>query len=217
MADETEVIRHQMEDTRTRMTEKLEKLEDKVVTRVQDTTEAVAKTVETVQNAVEDTVKAVSGTAQEAVDTVKQTFDLRRQMHNHPWLMFGGAVGVGFVGGLLLGRVGRREEDFSTPPAYTPEPARPYAAAPGEPPRQEGHSWLGGLTEQLAPAFDKLRGLAVGATTGLIGEMIVKAVPEALKDQVNDVVSQFTTSLGGTPVHGLLEGHEKEKEKETHV
>jgi ElaB/YqjD/DUF883 family membrane-anchored ribosome-binding protein len=38
--------------------------------------------------------------AQETVDSVKQTFDLRYQVNQRPWLMFGGSLLVGY----LLGR-----------------------------------------------------------------------------------------------------------------
>src|SRR5262249_39060989 len=60
MEDETEVIRHQMTETRTSLSEKLDKLEDTVLGTVQDTTSSVVETVQSVKEAVEDTVSSVT-------------------------------------------------------------------------------------------------------------------------------------------------------------
>src|SRR5262245_55877302 len=100
MADEQpKVIRHQMEETRASLTEKLETLEHQVVGTVQGATSAVTETVENVKEAVAETVETVKGTVRETVETVKETFDLSRQVDRHPWLMVGGSVALGFLCG----------------------------------------------------------------------------------------------------------------------
>jgi len=199
MENETEVIRHQMEETRTSLTEKLEKLEDKVLSKVEGTTEAVTETVATVQEAVQHTVEAVTDSVEHTVKKVKETFDLRRQVESHPWLMFGGAIAAGFAGGQLLGRGSR------LPFTSYGRGSAGYAGSGGSassyaPPQR---SWLEGLAQTLAPTLDKVKGLAVGAATGLLGEMIMPSVPDALRDQVTEVLDSFATSLGGKPIHGL--------------
>src|SRR5262245_11419063 len=110
MDRESKMIHHEMEQTRSALTGKLETLERKVTGTVQDATEvvqdataAVSNTVETVQGAVEDTVATVKESVQEAVGTVKEAFNLAHQVERHPWLMFGGAVAVGFLSERLLG------------------------------------------------------------------------------------------------------------------
>jgi hypothetical protein len=198
MDNEAEVILQQMGETRTSLTEKLEALEDKVVRTVEGTTESVAETVNTVKEAVQGTVEAVSETVDKTVETVKQTFDLRRQMDRHPWLMFGGSVAVGFLGGCLL-----RPSRYHRPVPARPSVPRSWAVQTGQAPR-EGSSWLGEVGKKLEPALDKLKGLAIGAVAGLVGQSLLSAVPEPLRDQVEEVVESFTTALGGTPIHGWM-------------
>lgn len=117
MDHEAEVIKEQMEGTRASLAQKLETLENQVVGTIQETTstvsetvqqvkEAVTGTVETVKDTVEGTVDSVKGTVQDTVETVKETFDLRRQVQRHPWLMFGGAFATGFVAARLMQRYG---------------------------------------------------------------------------------------------------------------
>jgi len=113
MENEPELIRNQMQDTRTALTEKLEALEQHVVETVQNTTSTVAETVQSVKDAVEDTVSTVKGTVEKTVDTVtgsvhqtvetvKDAIDVPGHVQRHPWLMMLGSMAVGFVGGRLL-------------------------------------------------------------------------------------------------------------------
>jgi len=110
---QTEVIRQNIEETRSSLADKLETLEHQVVDTVQETTSAVAdtvdsvkeavqETVETVKGTVEDTVETVKSTVQQTVGAVKDTFDLRRHVERYPWTMFGGSVGLGYVIGAYL-------------------------------------------------------------------------------------------------------------------
>jgi hypothetical protein len=41
-----------------------------------------------------------------------------------------------------------------------------------------------------------------------VGQSLVSAVPEPLRDQVSEVVESFTTALGGKPIPGWTsDGH----------
>src|SRR5262245_48335249 len=106
MGDQTEVIRQQMEGTRTALAEKLGKLEAEVTGKVQQATSSVAETVENVSETVDSVKETVEGT----VDAVKHTFDLEWHARHHPWLLLGGAVFLGFVGGRMLAGPGRPRE-----------------------------------------------------------------------------------------------------------
>ena len=87
MAYEPEVIKQQMEETRSSLADKLETLEQHVLGTVHDTTSAVSNTAEMVTDAVEGTVESVKETVEnvkesfmetvESVkETVRETFDL---------------------------------------------------------------------------------------------------------------------------------------------
>jgi len=212
MDHETEVIKSQMLETRTALTEKLEALEERVVSTVKETTDAVSDTVEAVKDAVETTVDTVKGTVTDTVDTVKETvketFDLQHQFEAHPWAMLGGATLVGYLGGCLLdnGRSASRASSNGWS-HLEGHGGRPEVRARPEPqpsePAKTGPSLWDKAFEALGPAISKLEGLAIGAATAVVGKMILEAAPEALRGDLEGVMNEITTALGGKPVPDL--------------
>jgi len=193
MENETELIRQQMLETRTALSEKLGALQEQVLATVEGTTQKVTETVQTVQEAVQDTVSTVSESVQGTVDTVKKTFDVSEHMQSHPWLMLGGAVAVGYVGGRLL-----------MPNGHIVMPAvasSGFASATPPPPRPAGPSWLEKLT---APLMQQAQVMAVGALAGIASDLIAQHAPEALRGQLNEMAAEMARSMGATPIHGLL-------------
>src|SRR5947209_887484 len=131
MAEQTEpkvrAIEHELDETRADLADKLAQLSDKItgtVETVEETVEnvtekaaetveavkeTVAGTVESVKESVETVRETVSGTVENvkesvstAFENVRETFNLQRQMQERPWLVLGGAVAVGFIGGKLV-------------------------------------------------------------------------------------------------------------------
>jgi ElaB/YqjD/DUF883 family membrane-anchored ribosome-binding protein len=85
MSEETDNIKHDIESTRESMTAKMEAIESKIMGTVDDVKTSVNTTVE----------------------QVKQTFDIRQQVHERPWTMFGASL----VAGLVLGSLGGSDDD----------------------------------------------------------------------------------------------------------
>lgn len=212
MADKSEVIHEQMEGTRKGLTDKLEKLEAKIsgtVETVSSTAEAVTHTVETVKDSVTDTVQAVTEGVGNTVETVKEGvrsfFDVPGHVDRHPWLMMGGSVLMGFLGGRLLSpRATREERPAGTPtyaPAYTPtafassEERGRQAEEQGK--RAEEEGWLSKLGEQFGDQLGQLKGLALGTTLGIVRDMVSQWVPDSLRRDVTEIVNGFTSRLGG--------------------
>jgi ElaB/YqjD/DUF883 family membrane-anchored ribosome-binding protein len=192
MENETDVIRQQMLETRTALSEKLEALQEQVLTTVEDTTKTVTDTVQTVQDAVTDTVSTVSETVQDTVDTVKETFDVTEQVQKHPWLMVGGAVALGYLGGRLLN--GASTQGF--PQAVTSNGHVPSGSAPPSRP-----AWL----ESLAgPVLEQVRELAVGALAGVAADLIRQHVPPDFRPHLEEMTSNIASALGAKPLHGLV-------------
>jgi ElaB/YqjD/DUF883 family membrane-anchored ribosome-binding protein len=217
MDNESEVIRHQMEETRTALQDKLETLEQQVKDTVQGATEAVTETVSTVKEAVQDTVGTVKDSVHETVESVKETFDLQHQVERHPWPMFCGAAAVGFVGSRLLDRalaVSPAAPVYPSPPAFEPSPRSydsRFAASANEEMRETptsrpvpSRSWWTILTEQYGDELNKVKSLAISTLGGLVGEMILQSVPPALKEEVKEVVDGVTAKLGGHRLEGSL-------------
>jgi len=226
MDDEAEVIRSQMMETRTSMTEKFEAIEDKLTSVVQETagtvTEAVgavSETVDSVKEAVQDTVKSVTGAAEDAVASVKEAFDLRRQVERNPWAMMGGAVAVGFAGGLLLSRLLPSVSSQVAGAAAAGMARQPTSYSSATAGGGNGASnattsgWLGELGHAIEPVVNRVKSLAIGATVGMVGQMVLSSVPEAMRGQFGQVVDELTTSLGGERIKGLEELLPQEQHK----
>jgi ElaB/YqjD/DUF883 family membrane-anchored ribosome-binding protein len=202
MDQEPDMIRQQIDETRSSLTEKLESLEAEV-----------KGTVRGARATVEDTIETVKASVQETVDSVKRTFDVKYQVERHPWPMVAGS----FVTGLLAGRLfGRRpalrpagepyRESESVSAAYVPsmreEPAfqqgngsttgtpRAEAAQPG---------MLDRLIQQFEPEIAEVKGMAVGALLGLVRDLAKQAVPPTLAPKVEEIMNSVTTKLGGKP------------------
>ena len=215
MGDE-KVIQENMEHTRKDLAEKLETLESKVAGTVEAVTDTIQETVQTVSSTVEKTKEAVASTVETVTQTVsgavenvtegvKHALDVRGHVRHHPWLMFGGSMLMGFLAGRLLGGRSRQEEKapetVPTPTVYSPNGSREHSRFDHNGHREErreeeGPSLLGSLAQHLAP----LREVALGATLGVARELLVKHVPDNLKQGLTDVMDDLTTSLGGKPI-----------------
>jgi len=220
MADEPEVIRQQMEETRSHLAQKLEALEDQVAGTVRSTTETVGETVEAVKETVENVTEAV----QETVHSVGEVFDIRLQAQRHPWMVFAGSMAAGALAAQLIPRTTSWSSEAIREPSE-PEPSRPagssrvengryWTAAAAEVPaaekEQRGEGVLGWLSEHLS----HLKGLAVGTLMGVVRDAVAQALPETLKDKVAEEIDHFTTALGGEPIRGPIFHNQEEKTSE---
>jgi len=189
MDNESEVIRQQMDETRTSLQDKLETLEQHVTGTVQHVTETVSETVDNVKEAV-----------QETVDSVKNSLDLRQQVERNPWSMFLGAALVGYVGTRLIDRT------LSMPVSETrPTPQHNgYAAAETRQPSPPKRTLWNVITEEYHEELGKLKGLAVSAVGGVVREMLTNSAPPPLAEQIKEVVDGVTVKLGGQPVQGPI-------------
>jgi ElaB/YqjD/DUF883 family membrane-anchored ribosome-binding protein len=198
MDQEPEVIRHQMEETRTSLTDKLESLERKVSDTVQGTATAVEGTIASVKDAVDDTL-----------DNLRNVFDIPRQVDRHPWTMMAGSVAVGYLAGMLVPNGGgeRKRRDTDVPP---PESA---ALRNGGVPRFESPSasslapaiadGSSGVLEKWGEKFKEeigeLKSLAVGTTLGIIRDMVTPSIPAGTRTQIKELIDSITVKLGGKP------------------
>jgi len=235
MENEPEVIRKEMQDTRTSLTEKLEALSQQVTGTVHDARAAMLDTVDTFRGVVTETVSTVKEQVTGTVDTVKQqftgtvdsmkeqvagtvdsvkeTFDLEHHVVNHPLAMVGGAVALGYLGGVMLNRLGgpatyRRALPMPAEPqrpshasnAFTPPPATLAATAP---PRSL-EAMLPGFLQSFEPEIKQLKSVAIGAVFGILRDLVQQRLPPNLNEPVTRVVNDLTTKMGGTPVQGHL-------------
>ena len=193
MDDTPEVIRQQMEETKTQLTEKLESLELQVSETVQSTGTAVNATVEAVQV----TVETVTGAVQDAVQSVSNAFDLRRQIERHPLLVLGGAAVLGYLAvDLLTGSAKKSEQPREAAPSPPPS-ANNAGQANGEPAVESAAT-----AAAIAAAYEsgrdsssrhQLQDLAIRALIGVVQDVASRAVPQ--------VVDYLTGNLAGDRLH----------------
>jgi len=205
MAEQTEVILNQMEETRANLTEKLEALENQVTETVQSATEVVQSATEAVSETVEavkETVENVTESVEDTVQSVGNFFDLRHQTDQHPWIIFGGSVALGCMVAQWLGGKEKTssegswsgpvstpswyQESYSAPSTRTPQPEPQPARSEPEPARK---SWLG---EEL----DRLKNLGLGALMGVVRDMVKRSLPGELGQRVADEVDTITNKMG---------------------
>lgn len=198
MADETENIEQQIDETKASLLGKLEALEAHVADAVQTTSETVSGTV----GAVKETVETVKEKVQDASDFL----NIRRQAQNNPWTVFGTSVVAGCLTGYLLGGSSRTRSDSGRKGYVAPEgmltpPNAPLAEAarsqPRDQPPPEKPSWL---REQLG----NLSGLAIGALMGAVRDLAASNMPDGLGKSISQELDRLTTSLGAKPIAGPI-------------
>jgi ElaB/YqjD/DUF883 family membrane-anchored ribosome-binding protein len=213
MPPETELIRQQMGQTRSSLTEKLELLETKVFGTVHDTTGTISNTVQQVSSTVRDTVREVGAAVQQttgdvrasvrqAMCSAREAVSVSRQVQEHPWLMLGGSVFAGYVGGLLLDNLQRGHLPSlpAAPERLLPQDSEVRERIESVPPaRHTGSSFLRSLVDTFAPELDKLKRLAVGTALGLVRDKFGESVPTHMRENFTELMDRVTVKLGGEP------------------
>jgi len=224
MDNEPEVIRDQMQDTRTALAEKLEALQQSVAQTVENTTRPVVETVQTFTDATKETVSTVkdtvsqiadtvSGSVEKTVNTVKDTFDLTKQIDQHPWVVVGGAAAVGFLVGRMLpsgpplsswtGSSGDRVAQRMTDSPYNPRHESSGHNGHSFSQREQtsgGQGFLGGLFNTFRDQIQGLEGLAVAAAMGLVRDLVKQNVQGDIGSRLGEWMDDFTQKLGGKPM-----------------
>jgi len=210
MEDEPELIRDQMQETRTALTEKIEALEQKVANTVQSTTSAVQETVDTVKDTVQATVDTVSHTVDKTVETVKDTFDIPGHVQRHPWAMVFGSLAAGFVLGRLI--PSGREKPNQGETSSTTGQSWPEAIKQSSRERDDGahadrqeekkgpHEGIASsLLNALGGEVDKLKALGISAVFGVVRDLMTQSVPGELGSRLKEWVNGLTEKMGAKP------------------
>lgn len=220
MPPETELIKQQMGQTRSALTEKLETLETKVFGTFDSAANTVGQTVHEVGSTVRETAENVRATMRETMSTVRDAFDVSRQFHEHPLLMLGGSVVAGYVGGVVLDNLEHGHmPSFSSPiraEQLLPQGSEVRERLEAEPPaRRGGMGLFRELANAFAPELEKLKAAAIGMALGVVRDKLYEAVPPQVRENVNEMVDRITVKLGGE-VHppGAMFGRSEECEED---
>jgi ElaB/YqjD/DUF883 family membrane-anchored ribosome-binding protein len=196
--NELEVIRHQMEEKRASLAEKLGALEDEVLETVHQATAAVSNTVQGVTDAV-DTVKEK---VEQTVESVKESLDFRDAIRQHPWTAVGVSFAAGLAGAYLLepptsGRTPSRTQRYPQTNGFSPESSR----ATGNGASESSSALTSSLGTAGAEVFQTIKGMAVGTLFGVLTKVVGDAVPATMKPDLNRLFEDLNTRLGGTKLY----------------
>lgn len=171
MSDQREIIRQQMDETKSQLSDKLQLLKVQIAETARSTGTAVNSTVE----AVKDTVETV----QSAAKSVRNTFNVRRRISMHPWLVLGACTGLGYLAGRR-----RRARPASLAGALPSRMTNQPDAATGTHP-----SDATAITTAIAAAYQKglknsswdlLRSTAIAAAIEIVQDIAFRVAPKLL-------------------------------------
>jgi len=173
MEDRTEVIKHEMEEKRADLTDKLQTLERKVTDELLSVKDTVTESVE---NVTENVTESITGT----IDSVKEAFDIPGYVREHPWLSVGGAVVAGYLAHELL---------TNKIPVVSGG-----SSGNGHPQANQGglFSFLGG---RFGEELQSLERYAARAALGLVGQAIKGAAPGEAGPIIGQVIDRLSSAL----------------------
>ena len=174
-------MRQQIMDTRSQLTEKLVSLEHQVSSTVESTGSAVNETVGAVQETVESVTSAVKG----AVQSISDAIDIRQQIKQHPWLILGGSVALGYLAVDLL-------EQSSTTPGMPQKPV-----APPNPGNDNGEPVIQPLLYGIAVTPSGINAANEAASTNFLWHELTTAVTGALVGIVQDAATHVVPQIIG--------------------
>jgi ElaB/YqjD/DUF883 family membrane-anchored ribosome-binding protein len=189
MDPEPDVIRQQIEETRSALTDKLETLEAEVKGTVQSARDTVDNVKETVHNAKE---------------SVKRTFDIPYQVDRHPFAMLGLSFVSGVVAGALVGgqiTTGRRLSRRMAEASYEPPQRRETGASLWSHLTHAGDGrpgFVDRLGQQLGGEMEKVKDLAIDTLVGVVGDVARRAIPE-LGRAAEQWMSRAAAQVGAPP------------------
>jgi ElaB/YqjD/DUF883 family membrane-anchored ribosome-binding protein len=203
MDQEPDVIRHNIEQTRSALTDKLETLETQV-----------RGTVDNARASVQETIQTVRSTVSETVESIRQSLDLKQHVRQHPWVTLSGSIATGFLVGSYLQRAANGHRAPSRPRGLgsVREDGRERAAAlqaaapmPPGPPAEPRRGMLGRLLHEFDDEIEQVKQLAIGASMGLLRDYLKKNLPQ-FEQQIGEVIDSATHKLGGKPMEsGFME------------
>ncbi len=170
MTESTDLIRQQMDETKSRLASNLQLLQLQIAENAKATGVTVKATVE----AVKDTVETV----QKAAKSVNKAFDVQRKISMHPWIVIGTCMGLGYL-------AGRRHGYFLSPA---------LRAAQGLKSSQGGAAGAtatdsSAMAAAVAAAYEKgvrnsywglLRDAVIAAAIEIVQETATRAVPQII-------------------------------------
>lgn len=92
----------------------MDKRSDDIRQDIEQTRASLDEKIDMLENKATEVVDQVKTTATDTIDTVKQTFDVKKQVSDRPWIALGAALAAGYI----LGNLGNDKDESSSSPSY---------------------------------------------------------------------------------------------------
>lgn len=171
MSDSREVIRQQMDATKSDLAEKLQLLKLQIAETAQSTGSAVNATVTAAQDTME--------TVQSAAKSVRNALNVRRRISMHPWLILGACAGLGYLAGRR--RRFRRMPSAGAVPSQLLNPAGAVAATSSADTSAMASAIAAAYQKGMrSSSWDLLRTTALTAAIEIVQDIAFRVVPKLL-------------------------------------
>jgi ElaB/YqjD/DUF883 family membrane-anchored ribosome-binding protein len=165
----------------------------------------IAGRVNDVLETATDSIRKASGAVRQHMETVRTATDVRHHVEAHPWVMFAGAAGLGYLSGSIFvdkrpsitppnGSLARRSNVILAPGTEFAQRA-PDTEAPDREP-----GILDKLGEVIAPQADLLRQIAIGSLFSFVRDVARDAMPTPMEQPVDDFFNDAAKKFGGRPL-----------------
>jgi ElaB/YqjD/DUF883 family membrane-anchored ribosome-binding protein len=199
-----ELIERQIEQTRQSLTGKVSLLEQQVLGTIQSATDAVNDSVKFARTAVHDTIEDVSGAVKNSVelvsDGVKDALNVSERVRNHPWMMVGGVVAVGFIASTLVFRrnpsVETRANDLSKPESRPLPINTPVATS--------RPAWLSEILDLVAQEVKKLAERAITRAVSSIQQGVEHGIPKLIDRAMPEVGPENAPHINGVSAYPAM-------------
>lgn len=173
-----------------------EKEPEEIRQQIELTQASLSEKLETLENGVKETVKDARKEVRNTVKRARRFLDIRHHVRKHPWVAFGGAIGIGYGLSSFLFSRDSRSAGLSTNGEYNLngwESPQTLKSHNGEM-RSKVRPQNGYFKEVRNGLFD-LGGLVAGEVLVSVGETLRQSLPAPYSEKVGKVIEKIAKSF----------------------
>ncbi|MBC8160858.1 MAG: DUF3618 domain-containing protein [Roseiflexaceae bacterium] len=170
----------------------MDKRSDDIRQDIEQTRASLDEKIDMLENKATEVVDQVKTTATDTIDTVKQTFDVKKQVSERPWVALGAALAAGYVLG-NLGNDNDGRSSQSTGPTYDYNQHANNGPSTMDTIKSKSQDFFSQFDDEI----DMLKVAAMTTLTGFIRDTAREAIP-ALGPQIERLLKERGLNIGGS-------------------
>lgn len=156
----------------------------------------IRQDIESTRSSLDDKLSLLENRVQDATDKARETFDVKHQVNERPWVMLGASVLAGYVLGSLGGSSssssGASYSSSAQPMYYQTGGSQHSGPSTTDQIKQRGGDFLSQFDDEI----NMIKTAAVTALVGYVRDAVKEAVP-ALGDQIEKIAGNVSNKAGG--------------------